>query len=170
MWRALFLAFGVFAIVVGLETMVVDRVELTNARRIPKFVSATARNLVNRSSPPGVQGQPSAPGSPSPYQMPTFNRSLAPPANGPMRYFGSQSATFNRIPDPQPDNRPGLGFAGFQKSGNRLAAPPVAAVPSNKSSVRRPRTIQIKDWMPWSLLAAGAIIVLYTHSLERNEE
>jgi hypothetical protein len=27
------------------------------------------------------------------------------------------------------------------------------------------RMYQVKDWMPWSLLAAGTVIVIYTYSL-----
>ena len=32
------------------------------------------------------------------------------------------------------------------------------------------RTFRPKDWMPWSLLAAGSIIVIYTYSLQRRQQ
>ena len=38
--------------------------------------------------------------------------------------------------------------------------------PSNtRDYLRSKRVIQSKDWVPWSLLAVGAIVVLYTYSL-----
>ena len=175
MWRSFFLAVGIFTIVVGLESMVVDQVVMTNVRRVPRIVSATARNLVNPSSPSGIQTKPLESGPQTPYQMPTFKRPLAsgPPTSGGNAYRGTQAATFNRGFDPTVRNRaaqqPATGFAGFQSAGNNLAPPP-AAVPKNKPRVRRPRIIQVKDWMPWSLLAAGTIIVLYTQSHGRNDD
>ena len=36
-------------------------------------------------------------------------------------------------------------------------------------STRLPtRTFPTKEWMPWSLLAAGAIVVIYTYSIPRR--
>jgi hypothetical protein len=174
MWRSFFLAVGIFIILVGFETMVVDQVVMTNARRIPKIVSATARNMVTSAAPAGSPSQPMTSGLPNSYQMPTY-RPLAggPATGGQTRYNGTQSATFNRVLDPssgtastQPS---GLGYAGYQKNGNNPVAPPVASIPAKRPSVRKPRIIQTKDWMPWSLLAAGTIIVLYTQSLGRSD-
>lgn len=30
------------------------------------------------------------------------------------------------------------------------------------------RSFKTEDWMPWSLIAAGAIVLIYTHSFERR--
>ncbi len=46
---------------------------------------------------------------------------------------------------------------------------PVSYQQSPVSSVSQKRTFRPKDWMPWSLLAAGAIIVIYTYSLPRRK-
>ena len=176
MWRSFFLAFGTFAIIVGFETMVVDQFAMTNVRRIPKIVTVTARNLVNPASPSGGQNlRVSAPQNS--YQMPTLNRPLVPgpSVTGPARYTGTQSATFNRIQDPTVSKygspqQSGLGFAGFQKGSEISTSPPMAAIPTPNFSLRQPRLIQTADWMPWSLLAAGTIIVLYTQSIGGKDE
>ena len=33
---------------------------------------------------------------------------------------------------------------------------------------RPPRVYQTRDWMPWSLLAAGAVVVMYSASMRRG--
>lgn len=79
------------------------------------------------------------------------------------------------IPTPQTTNNSGryynnnpyrtasysrFGNAGFN---NRYAQPTSAA------GTIKP-VYQTRDWMPWSLLAGGTIIVLYTYSMGRNNE
>jgi len=48
-----------------------------------------------------------------------------------------------------------------QQSGGLFSAP----VPSNSDRVFRP-----SEWFPWSLLATGSIVLLYSVSLKRNGE
>ena len=50
----------------------------------------------------------------------------------------------------------------YQAGYNGYQAPQVQAPQARDI---RSRIVQTKDWMPWSLLAAGSIIVLYTYSL-----
>ena len=41
---------------------------------------------------------------------------------------------------------------------------------TRQTTVSAPKkTFRPKDWMPWSLLAAGTIIVIYTYSLPRRK-
>ena len=177
MWRSFFLAAGIFTILVGLETMVVDQVTMANVRKIPKMVTGKVRGVVNTATPDVAQNQTVA-GSQRPFQMPTFNRPLNPgrSAQGPTSYRGTQSATFNRVLNSsrrKPTRQsPGYGLASYQQRGNNKTAAQVAAVPgvAKSTRVRRSRVVQTKDWMPWSLLAAGTIIILYTQSMVSQNE
>jgi hypothetical protein len=47
---------------------------------------------------------------------------------------------------------------------------PVSYATNNQQfeTPRNNKTFKPKDWMPWSLLAAGSIIVIYTYSLPRR--
>lgn len=40
--------------------------------------------------------------------------------------------------------------------------------PVSPMSIKRDKILYTKDWMPWSMIAAGAIVVLYTNSLARR--
>jgi hypothetical protein len=85
MWRSIFLAGGIYLVIIGLECFVLEQVELRRG------------------------GRPLAPGvTSSPYQT--------------------------------------IGFT--------------SAIPAAGTG----RTYRPKEWMPWSLLAAGTIIILYTSS------
>lgn len=93
MWRSLFLALGIFSLILGGETLVVDKYLMADSRKLPRI----------------IQGNPQQ-------------------ANNPFQQVGYQNLTGQ-----------------------------VSRTPN--------RVVQTKDWMPWSLLATGAIIVLYTYSL-----
>lgn len=94
MWRSLFLALGIFSLILGGETLVVDKYLMADGRKLPRIIKGSAPNQMN-----------------SPFQQVSY--------------------------------------------------PTYSAQANNVSS----RVVQTKDWMPWSLLATGAIIVLYTYSL-----
>jgi hypothetical protein len=94
MWKPFFWALGIFLVVLGAETLVVEKFVLSDSRRLPRLVSPTPYGNNNPSTP-------------------------------------------NFLP------------AGYQQT--KIAA--------------YNREIQTKDWMPWSLLAAGAITIMYTSSL-----
>lgn len=89
MWKSFFLAIGAFLIILGGETLVVDKFVMSDANRVSRAVTG-----------PGYQN------------------------NGP-RFLN----------------------AGYSKLKREVAT---------------------KDWMPWSLLAAGAITVMYTCSLHNR--
>ncbi len=95
MWKAFFLALGIFLIVLGAETLVVDKFVMSDSRRLPRLVAPDQYNAQY-----GV------------FSSASYQSQVARPAN---------------------------------------------------------RIIQSKDWMPWSLLAAGAITVMYTSSFSRSQ-
>lgn len=88
MWKSFFLALGIFLLILGGETLVVDNFVMADGRRVPRIVSGPN------------------------YQTP-------------------QAPT-----------------TGFQYPR---------------------REVRTKDWMPWSLLAAGAITVMYTCSIHHGK-
>ena len=109
MWRSLFLALGIFSLILGAETLIVDKFIMTGGR-LRKITSAPADGLN-----PGLSAQTNLNGGY--YQQASYQ---------------PYTATIAR--------------------------------PQNNAS----RIVQTKDWMPWSLLAAGALIVLYTYSLPKS--
>jgi hypothetical protein len=51
-----------------------------------------------------------------------------------------------------------------------VSGPNYQPVPAQAAGFQYPRReIRTKDWMPWSLLAAGAITVMYTCSLHSSK-
>jgi len=110
MWRSLFLAIGIFSLILGGETLVVDKYTMASGRKLPQL----ANRLTNTGLNSGFPIQQNSTGG-----------------------FYQQ--------------------AGFQPNARNGQVGPF-----------RPRVVQTKDWMPWSLLATGAIIVLYTYSLPRG--
>lgn len=93
MWKSFFLAFGFFLLIMGVETLVVQKFVMASGSRVPRIVSSMTDEL----------------------STPAWNN----PA---------QAGTTN---------------------------------------VRK-REIRTREWMPWSLLAAGAITVMYTLSLPQR--
>lgn len=110
MWRSFFMALGIFTMILGAETLVVDHVVFATNRRIPAMVT----------------GQP--------YQETGYSGA-----------FSNQPYSANQSP------YRGVGYSNS----------PV--FPGRKVPNRG--VFRTKDWMPWSLLAIGAIIVMYTYSL-----
>ena len=109
MWRSLFLALGIFSLILGAETLIVDKFIMTGGR-LTKIARGPADGL---------------------------NPQLSPQTNLNSGYY--QQASY------QPYTA-------------------TIAKPQNIAS----RIVQTRDWMPWSLLATGAIIVLYTCSLLKS--
>lgn len=93
MWKSFFLAIGFFLLIIGVETMVVERFVMASGSRMPRLVSG----MTSEVSTPAWQG----------------------PSGG----------------------NPGIA---------------------------RRREVRTHEWMPWSLLAAGAITVMYTLSLPQR--
>ena len=108
MWRSFFLALGIFLIILGGQSLVVDHVILATNRKVPAIV--TGQN-----------------------------------PNGSVAYRNS-----------------GV----FSNNGYRANQVPYQSV-GYSNPVSRPgsNVVRTKEWMPWSLLATGAIVVMYTLSL-----
>jgi len=99
MWRALFLALGITAILVGLQLFLVEQLEIKRVRGGNRNVAQTGQNGAFQNNP----FQQASFGTPNPVGKPT---------------------------------------------------PTVLYTP--------------KDWMPWSLLAVGSIVVIYTFTIPRR--
>ena len=93
------MALGIFLLILGAESLLVDKVVVTNSRRVARVATVEK------------QAQ-------SPFQKAGFRS---------QNYY-------------QEDSKP-------------------------EPAVKR--SYQTREWMPWSLLAAGAITVLYTYSLSK---
>ena len=158
MWRAFFFAIGVSLILLGAQCLVVDRYYLTENSKITQFFaraldytsdngSATNSQVAqqNRSAPSVASRSPFGP---SRFQQSPFD------SNG-------QSSPFY---GGRPSNENGrFQFSGFTRPLN--TGPSSSA---SQTSIRSTRVVKTRDWMPWSLLAAGAIVVLYTNVSTRR--
>ncbi len=142
MWRAFFFATGVVFVILGLQCLVVDRFFVTQEGRLGS-VANKALNLLDKAQQDVADAAESNQNlnfSRSPFQA---NAS----AYGPSRFSAS----------PYSAPTGGFGQAGFQSAG--FQTPSTAT-----KRLKPPRDFQPADWMPWSLLAVGTIIVLYTKS------
>ncbi len=176
MWRSFFLAVGIGLMLLGVEALVFERVVVNESAKLPNFLNGLFEkdhmdSFANVNYSRG-QGNPA-------FQNPTFQTSDAsnfqrvPYSSesrfGPSRFSGPRSGNYG-------GRRVDLSRSGVNSnSGQTTNAFPVSfpngANPAvvgrdigSPGQMRGPRTILTKDWMPWSLLAAGAIIFLYTSS------
>ena len=107
MLRSISLAIGVFLLILGGQSLIVDKIVMAEARQLPKAISGSRY-------PNGANG------------------------NNVFRNAGYQQPYYQNVS-------------------------------SGVANLRQPkRVFQTKEWMPWSLLAAGTIIVLYTYSLPES--
>lgn len=170
MWRALFHAIGVMLIVVGLECTVVQQFKIASDAKLPKFVDkmlaqqgkATTKTEVAQFSPEVAPPQPISGygGWPQPVSQYGPSR-ISRTAMGNDQFFAQNHAT-SLNSSTSSGNTGQFSLAGF---GARLQSPS----PTKVSKPAKVKQLSTKDWMPWSLIAAGTIIVLYTKSLGRFE-
>ena len=146
MWRAFFLAIGTMLIVLGAECLVVDQFSVSQEGKFAKVVNKVIDVIEGKTE----KGSNDAAGfgsindgltTQSPYGPSRFQDPFA---------TGATSA-------PAAD-RP-FGLAGFRNSDSNAAA----------NGRKKTRKVPTQDWMPWSLLAAGTIVVLYTKSTSLGE-
>ena len=199
MWRSFFLASGVFSILMGFQTLAVDQFNVVNFRRIPKMVASKALGYINSPGNSQTVGSGLPQVSTNGYSLPSGSYQPRQPlinqqpyspygasAYGPSRYQGTQSGSFNRFGSnqssqyQQPQNpfqqRPSTsgqtGLAGYSQPiglapGAYAGAPPRQTGANN---LAYPRIFKTQDWMPWSLMAVGTIIVLYTSRRRGDDE
>jgi hypothetical protein len=53
-------------------------------------------------------------------------------------------------------------------TGNLASYAPLNGARQNPEMALSNRSIRTKDWMPWCLLAAGAVTIMYTSSLQKK--
>lgn len=164
MWRAFFFAVGVMLIILGFECLVAERFYVSQGR-IPNVV---ARMLSGEADGPLMQGagpnaglafggQPRLGGDPSVSQFGSPSRFSDQYSGAGQSYYGGAPA------------------AGLQQNGQQNGQQPFRLTgygspqergPAN-ASLANPNRVHVltpKDWMPWSLLAAGSLVVLYTNT------
>jgi hypothetical protein len=136
MWRAFFYASGIMLIILGLECIVIGRFVISKESAIARVTRKFIGNEGSFSGSPPVNSQANGYGS-------------AQSQFGPTRFSDNPfSMASNDRTQGNPFN------LASQRTGTSLTAGAVQG-----------RNFTTEDWMPWSLIAAGAIVTLYTHSL-----
>ena len=189
MWRSFFYAVGIGLFALGLQTLVVEHVTVPQNTRFQKLLKKIFENdkPFAGNVQPGLQ-QLSAPGanqvapnwarqaSDQSYGVNTGSRF------GPSRFAGSAYGTgyggqrvnstfgnagfntpqYGNSPQYQNQGQTNAQLAGYSSPGQIGSANPQLRV----------QKIVVREWMPWSLLASGAIIFLYTrsHHQGRNDD
>lgn len=130
MLRSIIFAIGLFLLILGGQSLVVDKLILSNQTKIPQLISG------NRAAA-------------NPYGQVAGNP------------YGNPNAAVAGTPYGNAGYRAGQGQYYSQASAIRNA--PVAG------GISRPKRVyQTRDWMPWSLLAAGAVVIMYSASMRRD--
>lgn len=174
MWRAFFFAVGAMAIIVGIECIVVGRFTISQEARLPQFVAnlLDERGQANQNfadnanqaygqlanGQPAVEGYGGAPGLASRFGQSRFGGSQY----GNDQFFSGGNGFSNQAAG---GNSP-FALTGYGSNPNELAS----AANGGWKTPKSPKIIATQDWMPWSLIAAGTIIMLYTNSLSGRRE
>ena len=180
MWRSFFFALGIGLMVLGAEALVFERFVISPTAHLPKFLDKVyekgssdsfAQSIGNQLSPFSANAQ-TVNGNGQDFRLPNYSQASQGSQFGPSRFSGPQNGNYG-------GGRVDLSRSGLNSSPNQSAGP--AAYPAsfgNNPAIANngqasfgnsvSRTIVTKDWMPWSLLAAGAIIFLYTSSHRRH--
>lgn len=162
MWRAFFFAVGTMLIILGVECLIVDSFVVQKAR-IPaivgKVLDGASKTIESEGKSLQSIGGSNSASNGSPFGTSRFSDSFSNPSQNSANYYGGVPAN-----NPAGSNS-GFSLAGFGQQQNGIA--PLTGTQRNgseKISSMPTRIIQPKDWMPWSLLAAGTIVVLYTNT------
>ncbi|MDA8563017.1 hypothetical protein N9L06_01050 [Mariniblastus sp.] len=177
MWRALSYAIGSMMILLGVQSLAFEQVQLAPGKDALQIVKRLLRDEGSGSGAVNSGGVNS--GGVNSVTRPndgqrvfqSANASTFAPSRFPNGGFGG--TTFSAAPyrdltqsgglgirSGQSTNVPRVDLASFQtgQSETQLSA-------GSTTLVEKPgRVIRSKDWMPWSLLAIGSLIVLYTRS------
>lgn len=188
MWRSFFYALGLGLMVLGVEALIFERVTLNPEVKLPPF----AQSMLTPDAPgPSIarpsQDQYAFGGTSQVGGIPNAvgnNAGQVPrvlPASSNVGGYSSQSRFGpSRFAGPA-NGGYGGGRVGFGQNplGNARAGRNTtpAQLASNSTPVgtryagRRKgpaKQIITKDWMPWSLIAVGAVVFLYTHTSRRR--
>jgi hypothetical protein len=140
MWRAFFYACGIMLIILGIECIVIGRFVVSNESTITRVARKIFGSEIMSSNPATV-------GLANGYGSSTSGY-------GPSR--------FNDSPFSMASNERGLANP-FNLASQRSGSPAL-------TSAKPGRIFNTEDWMPWSLIAAGTIVTLYTHSLRPHQQ
>jgi hypothetical protein len=126
--------------------------------------------------------------NPSPFSLPSSNGSRFGPSRFDSSSMGNGNFGSSGFPTggsgqfyggvPSSRNNPQFSLSGFgnsPRSGSQISPAQIQFQPNGQGVGPRVssnplisgRLIQTKEWMPWSLLAAGTLVVLYTKSTRR---
>ena len=188
MWRSLFYSIGISLFIFGLQALVLDHVIVPKNSKVQNLIRKVmsddrpriADNTVNPQMIAGGYGVQNggnwttqqAP-NPQPSQSFGYNSGsrYGPSRFGPSQYsgpaygtgYGGARISSGQTGTPTFSNQPTQG-TNAQLAGFRTGT-------TNVSAGKKPVVMQkipIREWMPWSLLASGAIIFLYTHTVDRR--
>lgn len=170
MWRALFYAVGSMTILLGVQSLAFEQVQLAPGKDALQIIK---RLLRDEGAGPAVARPEIANLAVRSNDDRRFFQSASDSTFGPSRFpsGGFGGTTFSAAPyrdlkqsgglavrSGQASNVPPADFASYQTGSQRTGAEAAGL------TLKPGRVIQSKDWMPWSLLAIGAVIVLYTRS------
>jgi hypothetical protein len=186
MWRSFFYAVGIGLFLMGGQALVTDHVVVPKDTRLQKLITKVLSDGESKSADnPVVQATATQPYQAQYGQFPNAGQFPNPGSGlggnyaynsgsrfGPSRFSGPTYGDYGNGPGNFGQQAQNGFLSGSQNQfGNQPQTPAQLAAYRGVSSTEnaRPKVamqkFRIREWMPWSLLAAGAIIFLYTHSL-----
>jgi hypothetical protein len=188
MWRSLFYAIGISLFAFGLQALVLDHVIVPKNSRVQnlirKIMSDDAPRVVSNAVNPQIVaggydlqngGNWNAQQAPTPQPNQSFGYNsgsrFGPSRFGPSQFSGPAYGTGYGGARISPDQAARRTFNSQPTQGTNAQLAGFRAGTTNVSAAQKPVVMQkfeIREWMPWSLLASGAIIFLYTHTVERR--
>ncbi len=181
MWRSFFFAVGIGLMVLGVEALVFEKIVIDGSAKLPRFFSGLYENgLADGFETVEIDRRAAI--DEQRYNSNGFALGTQPQGSGsqfgPSRFSGPQfsGSQYGNYGGGRVDlSRSGLTQPFARLAGNRNSGPSAYPVSFGNSvdntganriasKTFSPRTVVTKDWMPWSLLAAGAITFLYTSS------
>jgi len=158
MWRSFFFAVGVMLIILGFECLISDHFKISNRARITDSVA----RIFDEGKPQPKQGASSSNQRWSLFNSSGYNSPFGGKQSGADgNYYGGTSSNSFQDPAKQPFSLAGFGSNSGQDSSRSNSQ-------GFKGSEKGSRIIYTRDWMPWSLLAAGTLVVLYTKATRRG--
>lgn len=152
MWRAFFFAIGIVLVILGLQCLVVDKFFVSQRGKLSELVV----KVLNVVDPPKKESGPNlAPAN-------TNDRFVQNGQGFPRPAQSAYGSSRFQSPFSPVSNSTGYGgqpfsTAGFQQASATATTPP-------KKSAKPSRPFATQDWMPWSLIAAGTLVVIYTRA------
>ncbi len=169
MWRSFFYSAGIGLFVLGLQALVIDHVVVPKNTKVQNLI----RKILADDKPAngGNMANPQAVAAASNQAYNNFGSRFGASRFGPSQYSGSAFGTGYGGQKTSPQDRPAAS-SGYQPQGNNAQLAGYQTAGSNAVATKKPsqlQKLQIREWMPWSLLASGAIIFLYTHTHHRRK-